>query len=100
MWDRTICAARAAWYGAVEPMRLSLARSAGFSPVFDPLVSVLIPPHNRADLLLSRALPSVRAQTYKNLEIIVAAHGCTDATHWYVSGIMNSEEPPLPLLFV
>lgn len=43
-------------------------------------VSVLIPTHNRVDLLLSRALPSVLSQTYSNLEIIVAAHGCTDGT--------------------
>lgn len=43
-------------------------------------VSVLIPTHNRVDLLLSRALPSVLSQTHSNLEIIVAAHGCTDGT--------------------
>ena len=48
----------------------------------DPLVSVLIPTHNRIDLLLSRALPSVLSQTYPNLEIIVAAHGCTDGTFY------------------
>jgi glycosyltransferase involved in cell wall biosynthesis len=29
---------------------------------------------------MDRALPSVRGQTYRNLEIIVAAHGCTDDT--------------------
>ena len=40
-----------------------------------PLVSVLIPTHNRADLLLERCLPSVLAQTYRNLEIIIANHG-------------------------
>jgi len=30
---------------------------------------------------MQRALSSVLAQTYKNMEIIVAAHGCTDGTH-------------------
>lgn len=29
---------------------------------------------------MERALPSVQAQTHENLEILVAAHGCTDGT--------------------
>ncbi len=56
----------------------------------DPLVTCYIPTHNRCDLLMSRALPSVLAQTYPNIEIIVAAHGCTDGTAgkvwWEVRG--------------
>jgi glycosyltransferase involved in cell wall biosynthesis len=46
----------------------------------DPLVTVYIPTYQRRDILMKRALSSVLAQTYKNLEIIVAAHGCTDGT--------------------
>ena len=80
MLNRAICAARAAWYRAYEPLRLRLARSAGFDPRLNPLVSVVIPTHDRVELLTIRALPSVLAQTYTNLEIIVAAHGCTDDT--------------------
>ncbi|MGI9503588.1 MAG: glycosyltransferase family 2 protein [Geminicoccaceae bacterium] len=65
----------------MEPTKLIYARKAQTSSsARDPLVSVLIPTHNRVDLLLSRALPSVLSQTYSNLEIIVAAHGCTDGT--------------------
>ena len=54
----------------------------------DPLVTVYIPTHNRAELLLDRALPSVQAQTYRNIEIIVAAHGCTDDTHKRVHDVI------------
>ena len=75
MLNRAICAARSAWYGMTEPVKLRAARSAGFTPAYDPLVSVLIPTHNRPELLVARALPSVLAQTYTNLEIIVAIHG-------------------------
>lgn len=46
----------------------------------NPLVTVLIPTHNRAGLLISRSLPSVLSQTYENLEVIICAHGCTDET--------------------
>lgn len=88
----TISAARAAWYAASEPVRLRMARQRfddGKPENWDtrnwckgggPLVSVIIPTHNRVELLMERALPSVLKQTYTNLQIIVAAHGCTDGT--------------------
>src|SRR5581483_12327187 len=37
----------------------------------EPLVSVVIPTWDRAHLLVERALPSVWAQTYQNLEVVV-----------------------------
>jgi glycosyltransferase involved in cell wall biosynthesis len=46
----------------------------------NPKVSVLLPTHNRADLVVNRSLRSIRLQTYRNLEILVCAHGCTDDT--------------------
>ena len=52
-----------------------------------PLVSVIIPTHNRSKLLVDRALDSALKQTHENLEIIVAAHGCTDDTFWRVREI-------------
>lgn len=63
-----------------------MARSARQTSSTGGLISVYVPTHNRVELLLSRALPSVRAQTWRNLEIIVAAHGCTDGTERRLAG--------------
>ena len=72
---------------------------AGQSPSYlkTPLVSCYVPTHNRADLLLTRALPSIRAQTYTNLEIIVACHGCTDDTARHV---WNLNDQRIRVLYV
>jgi len=77
--NRLICFARAAWYWWYEKIRLRWERR-GWKGTDNPLVTVYIPTHNRCELLLSRALPSVLNQTYRNLQIIVVAHGCTDDT--------------------
>ena len=45
-----------------------------------PLVTVYIPTYNRADLLMSRALPSVLAQTYRELDVVVVDDCSTDDT--------------------
>lgn len=81
-----ICFLRATWYRLTEGPRLRWARFTNELGVEwawgrKPLISVYIPTHNRVDILLNRALPSVLAQTYKNIEIIVACHGCTDGTY-------------------
>ena len=80
--DRVICAARRRWYGMTEPEKLSIARVMALTdrPTKSDLISVIVPTFNRCDLLLSRALPRIINQTHRNIEVIIAAHGCTDDT--------------------
>jgi len=52
------------------------------------LVSVYIPTKNRLELLI-RAINSVKAQTYKNIEIIIADDGSTDGTRDYLAQQME-----------
>ena len=80
MINRLISAARSAWYGVYEKARLRSERSEHGQPWrwnygAEPLVSVLIPSYERPGLLLNRCLPSVLAQTYTNIEVVVILHG-------------------------
>jgi glycosyltransferase involved in cell wall biosynthesis len=59
-----------------------------------PLVSVIIPTHNRADLL-PRAIKSVFNQTYDNYEIIVVDDGSTDDTGTVVKALCDDYDERL-----
>ncbi len=66
----------------------NLRKSTDFQEIFhrtEPLVSVCIATHNRADVLAGRALRSVLDQTYRNLQIIVVGDACTDNTEKLLS---------------
>ena len=57
--------------------------TAEYQAVFDkgnPLVSVCVTTMNRGDLLVERALGSLLAQTYHDLQVIVVGDHCTDDT--------------------
>lgn len=55
------------------------------------LVSVVIPTHNRADLL-PRAINSVLKQTYTNIEVIIVSDGSTDNTRDVVDSFIKNDD--------
>lgn len=55
-----------------------------------PLVTVCIATYNRAELVTTRAIPSILGQEYKNLELLVVGDGCTDDTAARVAKIRDS----------
>jgi hypothetical protein len=61
----------------LQELRTEEAYAAAFEDP-EPLVSVIIPTHTRTDLLLERSLPSVLAQSYERLEVVVAGDAVPD----------------------
>lgn len=51
-----------------------------------PLVTIAIPTYNSANRYLAGSIECVRAQTYKNIEIVVSDNGSTDNTEDVVRG--------------
>lgn len=55
------------------------------------MISVVIPTHNRSDLL-KRAVESVRKQTFKEIEIIIVSDGSTDDTDAVVENLKKEDD--------
>jgi hypothetical protein len=69
----------ACWPQRLEELRASEAWARAYAEP-EPLVTVRIATWNRADLLVERALSSLRAQGYERWEAIVVGDACTDDT--------------------
>ncbi|MFA6357076.1 MAG: glycosyltransferase family 2 protein [Candidatus Omnitrophota bacterium] len=71
-------------YSISEPIFLRIVRALYEHHYSDsqetPLVSIAIPTYNRGKLLVERTLPSIFAQTYKNIEIVIVGDCCPDDT--------------------
>jgi len=82
--DQFICGFNNLYYSIFEPIKLIIARIKYSNQYSDqpeePLVSIMIATYNRGQLLVERTLPSIIAQTYKNIEIVIVGDNCTDDT--------------------
>jgi Glycosyl transferase family 2 len=69
--------------GDLRQKLIALRKSDSYAATFEnrhPVVSVPIATFNAAELLVDRAIGSVRSQTYDRWEIVVVGDGCTDDT--------------------
>lgn len=91
--DRLIAAFNKWRFAVTEPLKLRLARIKHSheynNPDQTPLVSVCVPTYNRGPLLIERAVTSVLAQTYTNLELVIVGDHCTDNTAELLSNIRD-----------
>jgi len=55
----------------------------------NPLVSIVVPTWNRAEILTKKVLPKLINQTYKNTEIIIVGDHCTDETENMIKEIKD-----------
>jgi len=82
----------------IDPAYLAMIRMHHSRGVTDrwnsgrPLVTCYIPTYNRPELLFRRSLPSIQAQTYENLDIIVANHGCNAEVTERIEGFMAKDK--------
>lgn len=74
-----------------EAPRLKPSSAFGF-PSDAPLVSVLVPARNEASRILERAVASIAAQDYPNIEVVVVDDRSTDGT-WELVKRLASEHP-------
>lgn len=90
--NKFICNFLSAKFSMTEKLQLSNSRDKHeHVNYFDqPLVSVYIPTYNRSSILLSKSLPSLLKQTYKNMEIIIIGDRCTDDTERKINEINDT----------
>ena len=68
------------WYKCTEPLKLWLARILHAKSNRNGMVSIIIATYNRSNILINRTLPSVFAQSHKNIEVVVIGDCCIDDT--------------------
>jgi len=80
LWNFLLSSALKFWYRCTEPLQLRVARALHARNDHEDLVSIIIATYNRSNILINRTLPSIFAQTYKNIEIVLVGDCCIDDT--------------------
>lgn len=84
MKNYLICKSRDIYYKFYEKWKLKKEREKSwlysYNVELKPLITIITPTYNRADMLMNRALSSVLQQTYQNWEYIIVGDGCIDLT--------------------
>ncbi len=78
-----------AWFRLSEPIMLFWARQKNKENSKGDLVSIIIATYNRSNILINRTLPTILAQTHKNIEVIIVGDKCIDDTADRLSALNN-----------
>jgi len=91
--DKIISGFDSVRYSVTEPVLLCVARARYghlySDPAESPLVTIAIPTYNRGKLLVERTLPSIFAQTYKNIEVLIVGDCCPDDTPEVLANVVD-----------
>lgn len=92
LFDKIFCALNKARYNVTEPLLLRWVRAVNAYDYTrtDPLVSCYVPTYNRGEVLIERAVNSILAQTYRNIEVLVIGDCCTDNTAELMNKVTDS----------
>jgi O-antigen biosynthesis protein len=81
------------WITTYEPILIENSKDRCMALVDPPLISVVVPTFNTSVDFLSKALESVRNQTYENWELCIADDGSTNSeTLEYLRAIKDADE--------
>lgn len=73
-----------------EPPKLQRARRRSAPLSREPLVSIPIATYDRPEVVMTRTLPAIFAQTYERLEVLLIGDGCTSAVASRLASVGDS----------
>ena len=76
-------------YSLFEGIFLNINRLIFAKDKSNPKISIYIPTYNRSSILLTKAIPSVLKQKFKDYELIVIGDRCTDDTELKIKELNN-----------
>ena len=78
-------------YLIFEKFMLKFKRLTYVAKKDDPKVTIYIPTYNRSSILLSKAIPSVLKQKFRDYELLIIGDRCTDDTELEIKKLNNNK---------